>query len=871
MAISDITTGVTDATNQIKGIGGAGMRIANAAAKYKDKLKTINDILKYVNGAGGTTGSHIRDLYTNGFLSSKSVITPTYFARAFDEPTYLTFRIKFHTDPVDCPYNYKYTTSAASIDNFFNVAEEYDFMPEPLLMPNIQNIESIEKYKDSELNRLELETDLYKQILTARIGTDLQQTDRFDAIIQDNEYRLDELRSIKADPCKIYSTTDYLLNNLGEAGRAYLLRDLIDEINDIQTVYPFYFKSISGLDGLMNTDSTKGVRVPDGTKITLTCYEGLDLKINQILQRYKKIVWDDVYQRWVLPDMMRYFSMSIYISEVRLFHSFKSATGKITKYNELGGDGIDWLNATNTNGSAMWESLRGSISKGISAASVLTNKVLGTNSTVTNVLGMATDITSTADSLLGTYNMGFAKLCNNAINSIMPTIELRCHMCEFDISNVGSSFSELASAPDQPTEATIDIKIGQVEEIQTYPLSRHIEYDGKTDNVLHRTFSDKYLTKNYNNFKKNNKDYTYVDDLKDNVEALNTPLKNKYPGNKSALFNEIDKLEYYIHRKDISSDNLVDTIISDAYNVTNTLDNILNNSNQSSATSKRLQNRDNIISNKSEYDREYEARHAQPSDGSSVSSVGSPVQSSEVYDPYQALASDGTSSVGRENPYGASETTSTATDKDNGSHAILTEALEGYIERNLESKYGIVGSDWLNAVQMSLYKSDAISSTNLSESEKSKLRKSMYLSILENMSKSIATNSADSTTIENTYKALQDPEHAAMQEALDEYIAKKVNTEYGEVGADWLKAVALELYKSPIIDSMDASDAEKNAIRKNVYLSVLDNLSKSLATDDTIMRNMIDCIYDEVSKEEKSIATHGGGTSNGFDYLNGKK
>jgi hypothetical protein len=859
MAISDIATWVTDATNQIKGIGGAGMRIANAAAKYKDKINTINDVLKYVNGAGGTTGSHIRDLYTNGFLSSKSVIVPTYFARAFDEPTYLTFRIKFHTNSNDCPQNYYYSGLVTPIGN---EAEEYDFMPEPFLMPTSNPVD-------------------VKTIVDNRY-TELQRKQRARTLSRNEEIEMDQLKSIN-DLFEVstdtrntitrnnYSTLEYLEKNLGEDGRAALLEDLINEINDIQTTYPFYFKSISGLDGLMNVDSARGTRVSDGTKITLSCYEGLDLKINQILQRYKKIVWDDVYQRWVLPDMMRYFSMSIYISEVRLFHSFKSAIGKITKYNELGGDGIDWLNATNTNDSAMWESLRGSISKGISAASVLTNKVLGTNSTVTNVLGMATDITSTADSLLGTYNMGFAKLCNNAINSIMPTIELRCHMCEFDISNVGSSFSELASAPNQPTEATIDIKVGQVEEIQTYPLSKHIEYDGNTEKVLHRTFSDKYLTKNYNNFKIKKTDYTYLDDLRDNVEALNTPLKNKYPGYNSALFDEIDKLEYYIHRKDTSSDNLVDTIISDAYNVTNTLDNILNNSNQSSATSKRLQNRDNIISNKSEYDREYEARHAQSSDASSVSSVGSPVQSSEVYDPYQALASDGTSSVSRENPYGASETTSTATDKDNGSHAILTEALEGYIERNLESKYGIVGSDWLNAVQMSLYKSDAISSTNLSESEKSKLRKSMYLSILENMSKSIATNSADSTTIENTYKALQEPEHAAMQEALDEYIAKKVNTEYGEVGADWLKAIALELYKSPIIDSMDASDAEKNAIRKNVYLSVLDSLSKSLATDDTIMRNMIDCIYDEVSKEEKSIATHGGGTSNGFDYLNGKK
>jgi hypothetical protein len=48
--------------------------------------------------------------------------------------------------------------------------------------------------------------------------------------------------------------------------------------------------------------------------------EGLDQKMFNLLNVYKQIVWDSKWQRWVLPDMMRYFSMDIYITEFRTFH-----------------------------------------------------------------------------------------------------------------------------------------------------------------------------------------------------------------------------------------------------------------------------------------------------------------------------------------------------------------------------------------------------------------------------------------------------------------------------------------------------------------------------------------------------------------------
>jgi hypothetical protein len=41
---------------------------------------------------------------------------------------------------------------------------------------------------------------------------------------------------------------------------------------------------------------------------------------------YRKIAWDDTYQRWVLPDMMRYFTLKILIAEFRTFHMSTGST-----------------------------------------------------------------------------------------------------------------------------------------------------------------------------------------------------------------------------------------------------------------------------------------------------------------------------------------------------------------------------------------------------------------------------------------------------------------------------------------------------------------------------------------------------------------
>jgi len=83
---------------------------------------------------------------------------------------------------------------------------------------------------------------------------------------------------------------------------------------------PYLFKNITGLDKLQEFNATSGKRLKDA-KITLTCIEGIDMKIRTLLQLYRKAAYDEVWQRWILPDIYRYFKMIVYVFDRRILHS----------------------------------------------------------------------------------------------------------------------------------------------------------------------------------------------------------------------------------------------------------------------------------------------------------------------------------------------------------------------------------------------------------------------------------------------------------------------------------------------------------------------------------------------------------------------
>lgn len=113
-----------------------------------------------------------------------------------------------------------------------------------------------------------------------------------------------------------YNAVNYLINR-NEDRRAQYLRDFIEGIYTIQRDFPYIFQKITGISKLFEVDVTRGQRLKD-VILQLTCMpDGVDQKIHTLIELYRKAAWDDQYQRWVLPDIMRYFKMVIYVFDNR--------------------------------------------------------------------------------------------------------------------------------------------------------------------------------------------------------------------------------------------------------------------------------------------------------------------------------------------------------------------------------------------------------------------------------------------------------------------------------------------------------------------------------------------------------------------------
>lgn len=184
--------------------------------------------------------------------------------KRYDEPTYLTFKVLFGQN--------SFNSSGTLLTN-----TNYDQMPHPLF-----------------INR------------------------QRDAVTDPQNNNVDI-------PREYYSTIDFLRDS-NEIGRGEMLKEFITLWNELQNNYQYYFQVIDGFGDLLRAVPERGRRVTSDFRLTFTMLEGLDLRISYLLNLYKKIAWDDTYQRWVLPDMMRFFTLHIYVTEFRTFHR-SSLTG----------------------------------------------------------------------------------------------------------------------------------------------------------------------------------------------------------------------------------------------------------------------------------------------------------------------------------------------------------------------------------------------------------------------------------------------------------------------------------------------------------------------------------------------------------------
>jgi hypothetical protein len=316
-----------------------------------------------------------------GFID-QTVRNTEVFDPTFDEPTYLSFRIRLYSDdPV-----YK------------SVHMSYDELPQALFTnETATSSENIEKF-----------------YLTRP---------------KSNMTRFEASRAMNDRP---YSAVQYLITK-NEDYRAWCLAKFIEGFNDIQFYAPHFIQGISGIGDIFKTSPDKGWGIDKNALIKISCLESLDERIKYLLSLYRTAVWDNKYQRFILPDIFRMFKMDIYISEIRSFH--------ISNMSNTGGFQDLLTNTLFTTGISIG-------GKSYSVNSLLSSAIGKVNETTHGLINNNTKIDPLSLSIL---------------DGICPVTCIHCEMCDLDVRENLFGNELKANPPEmETTNFTVRVKKAEV-------------------------------------------------------------------------------------------------------------------------------------------------------------------------------------------------------------------------------------------------------------------------------------------------------------------------------------------------------------------------------------------------------------------------
>jgi len=118
-------------------------------------------------------------------------------------------------------------------------------------------------------------------------------------------------------PDSTHSAYNFLLNRdfTPEAARLEKFVKLLANISNSQ---PWFFQSISGLNKLWAnaTNMEQNMKAKDAV-LTFETLESLDLRLTYLADLYRHAIYDTIYMRELVPDILRYFKMVVYVSEFR--------------------------------------------------------------------------------------------------------------------------------------------------------------------------------------------------------------------------------------------------------------------------------------------------------------------------------------------------------------------------------------------------------------------------------------------------------------------------------------------------------------------------------------------------------------------------
>ena len=113
-------------------------------------------------------------------------------------------------------------------------------------------------------------------------------------------------------------------------------RELLRSINHDT---PYYFQSLDGLADLWKIDKTEFNSYRGKDKVlTISCLEGIDMKITALADLYRKMSFDAYHMRELLPENLRFFNVDIRVAEMRKFHKIMDVANPSINTEQVNGN-----------------------------------------------------------------------------------------------------------------------------------------------------------------------------------------------------------------------------------------------------------------------------------------------------------------------------------------------------------------------------------------------------------------------------------------------------------------------------------------------------------------------------------------------------
>lgn len=227
------------------------------------------------------------------------------------------------------------------------------------------------------------------------------------------------------------SAQRYLRAN-GYKARALMLEEFKNNLEYINSQTPWYWQTLDGLADVWKIETQGENFNPFRGKdkvLTLTCNESIDLRITALADLYRKATFDPQTMRSLVPQNLRYFTLTVQLAEMRTFHRLKKT-----------------------------------------ASEVPINTVL--NNQNANLAQIGTD-----------YKDRF-----EIINDLLSILEFQFSMCEFDFSESFPLEEPVNNGPEMAmAKQKIKIKVKRIKEHHSYKLLDLILGEGPIENQFKPT------------------------------------------------------------------------------------------------------------------------------------------------------------------------------------------------------------------------------------------------------------------------------------------------------------------------------------------------------------------------------------------------